>query len=173
MRRAGQSRHGGTRADRAWHRFAAPPATVAGLGLVTGITLAACSTATPAQPPGGISPADTRLVADYFARNNAAAAVSSTAEQDFLRQTQHPDFPDSACELDGMALTIEPTMSTVRLDPGWSPPGSTAHPRGQVYFVAVAVTARRDGATVGNQIGYQHIVTIGQRAYGFAPCANR
>lgn len=122
---------------------------------------------------GAVDPADARLVADYFAANNAAAAAGSAAEQDFLRRTQHPDFPNSACELDGMALRIEPTMSTLRLDPAWTPPGSADPPRGRVYFVAVAVTAKRDGATVGNQIGYQHVVTIGQQAFAFAPCANR
>lgn len=144
-----------------------------GLALVVGLTSAGCAPTSPDQPPTqSINPSDERLVARYFEQNNVAAAQSSAAEQDFLRRTQHPDFPNSACELDGMALTIQPTMSTLRLDPGWAPPGGTDHPRGQVYFVAVEVTAKRDGSVVGNQIGYQHVVTLGQQAFGFAPCAS-
>lgn len=122
------------------------------------------------EPPADADAGDRRLVADYFAAANAAAGEGPAAQQRFFDATQHPDFRGARCPLDGATVVSEPTMSTLRPDPDWRPAGATAPPRGTVHVIAVTATVRRDGVELGTQIGSQHVVVLGGRGYGFAPC---
>lgn len=117
-----------------------------------------------------MSDADRRLVQRYFDELDAAADRGVQAEQDVLRRTQHPDFTGRLCGLDGMTVTFQPAMSSLRPDPAWLPSGSTEHPRGLVLRIAVTVTVRRDQGDVGQQIGLVHVVLLDGTAYGFSPC---
>ena len=74
------------------------------------------------------------------------------------------------CSLNGVTITAEPTLSTLRAEPGWTPPGSGKGLSGRVYVVAVTLTVRQGNAVVGTQIGSQRVVVDGGRAYSFAPC---
>lgn len=113
---------------------------------------------------------DRVLVEEYFERNNAAASDGPPAQRSFLRDTQHPDFPASGCDLGELTLTIDPTLGTLRPDPDWRPARADEAPRGRVYVVAVTVTVRRGTQTLGSQIGSVHVVVLDGVAHGFAPC---
>ncbi|WP_436492744.1 hypothetical protein [Actinokineospora sp. HUAS TT18] len=138
---------------------------------------AGCATTVPGQavPMGGnTAPGQEReIVSQYFTDLNDAAAEGSDTQRDFLRRTQHPDFTDRTCELGDLVLTIEPALSTLRVDPKWKPEKATSRPRGSVYVVGVSVRIRRDNATLAEQIGSQRVVVLDGRAYGFAPCPTR
>jgi hypothetical protein len=135
------------------------PAAVAALAL-TGCSVA--GTAEPSPDPG--------LVSAYFNDLDTAAAQGEPQEQKFLAATQVPAFADRVCDLNGVTITITPTLSTLRADPGWSPPGSDKRLSGQVYVVAVTLTIHQGNSVVGAQIGSQRVVIDGGRAYSFAPC---
>ena len=129
------------------------------------LALTGCSVAGTAQPspnPG--------LVTAYFSDMDTAAAQGVQQEQKFLASTQVPAFADRVCDLNGVTITARPTLSTLRADPGWSPPGSDKRVNGQVYVVAVTLTIRQGNSVVGTQIGSQRVVVDGGRAYSFAPC---
>ncbi|KAA2261029.1 hypothetical protein F0L68_18920 [Solihabitans fulvus] len=138
----------------------------AGLALLAGCGSSVAGTARPLA----LTDRDRALVTDYFGKLNDAGAHGSAQQLDVLSRTQHPDFPGKTCDLAGMTLRIEPTMSTLRTDARWVPTDQAQHPRGVVYVVAVTVSARRDNAEVGSQIGSEHVVVLDGVAYGFAPC---
>ncbi|CAM3445900.1 hypothetical protein KIPE111705_09095 [Kibdelosporangium persicum] len=136
--------------------------------LASVVLLAGCSTAVAGSPVAGDG-SDKDLIAGYFAAFDAAAARGSEAQQEFLRRTQHPDFTDRICELPGVTITVQPTMSTLRPDTKWAPEGAN-HPRGDVYVVAVSLTVVKDGQVLGDQIGSERIVVLDGTVYGFMPC---
>lgn len=113
-------------------------------------------------------PDQLRLARQYFAANNAAARRGPQAQQDFFHRTQHPDFADRTCDLDRTTVELDPALSTLRPDPGFTIDGT--RPRGAPWVVAVEVTTRRDGSVTGHQIGSQHLVLLGGAVYAFAPC---
>jgi hypothetical protein len=119
--------------------------------------------------PVSEEPAQVRLSRQYFEDNNAAARHGPGAQQDFFRRTQHPDFTDQTCELGEMTVDLQPALSTLRPDPGFSP-DEAGPPRGEVWVIGVEVTTRRRDTVVGRQIGSLHVVLLNDRAYGFAPC---
>ncbi|MCO1579425.1 MULTISPECIES: hypothetical protein [unclassified Crossiella] len=144
-------------------------ARLGGALLVTLVT-AGCAVGVAGTPREASQEAvDAGLVGGYFSDGLAAARTGVAAQREFLTRTQHPDFRAGACDPGELVLTVEPALSTLRPDPGWTA-GSRGRPRGRVYVVAVSVTAKRDGATVGIQIGSQHVVVLDGAAYGFAPC---
>ena len=110
-----------------------------------------------------------RLAQEYFAAHNDAARLSSPAQEEFFRRTQHPDFTAHSCPLGGVTVESEPVYSTLRRDPHFRPDGD-ARARGETWVIAVEVTTRREGEIVGRQIGSQHLVRLDDRMYGFAPC---
>jgi hypothetical protein len=137
------------------------------------LLLAACGTTlTGTARPLRVTDVERELVTGYFADLNEAGGQGSTQQRDLLRDTQHPDFRDEDCELPTGTIRVQPTMSTLRLDPQWAPPGEDEHPRGVVLVVAVTLTLVQEGAEIGSQIGSQHVVLLNGKAYGFAPCAN-
>ncbi|GLY48602.1 hypothetical protein [Lentzea sp. NBRC 102530] len=107
---------------------------------------------------------------DYYARLNKAGQESASNQADLLKQTQHPDFRKKTCDLRGATIEVDPTWTTLRADADWAPPGEKAHPRGDVYVVAVTITLRREDQTIGSQIGSMHVVLLDEEVYGFAPC---
>lgn len=120
---------------------------------------------------GEAPPGETEQLAtarQYFRDNNAAARRGPPAQQEFLRRTQHPDYTGLVCELDAVTVTLDPVLSTLRPDPEFSPDGVT--PRGEIWVVAVEVTVRRNNTVSARQVGSQHLVYLGGRVYGFAPC---
>jgi hypothetical protein len=137
----------------------------AGATALAALALTGCSVAGQAQP----SP-DPGLVTAYFHDLDSAAAQGVPQEQSFLKATQVPAFADRVCGLNGVTITAEPTLSTLRAEPGWRPPGSDKGLSGRVYVVAVTLTVRQGNAVVGTQIGSQRVVVDGGRAYSFAPC---
>ncbi|SMC93075.1 hypothetical protein [Kibdelosporangium aridum] len=130
--------------------------------------LAGCSAAVDGRPVAGDVGAKD-LIVKYFTDFDAAAQRGPAAQQDFLRRTQHPDFTDRICELAGVTITVEPTLSTLRPDTKWVPEGAD-RPRGDVYVVAVSLTVSRDGQKLGDQIGSERIVVLDGTVYGFMPC---
>ena len=145
------------------------------VAFVAGLLLAAgCSSTIDGTPIAAASPAHDRdLVEGYFTELNAAAADGPATQRDFLRRSQHPDFTDELCDLGDLTLSIDPAMSTLRVDPDWVPPAAgrnATHPRGMVYVLGVSVSIRQGGALLGEQIGSQRVVILDRRAYGFAPC---
>jgi hypothetical protein len=112
---------------------------------------------------------DKQLVINYFTELNTAGKDGPATQRDFLRRTQHPDFTDRFCDLGELTLKIEPAMSTFRFDLGWTPEG-TRHPRGTIYVLGVAISIRRGGALLAEQIGSQRVVVLDGKAYGFTPC---
>lgn len=112
---------------------------------------------------------DRQLVIGYFERGNAAAGEGSDAQQRFFTSTQHPDFDSVSCDLDGLTLAFDPTLSTLRRDDRWVPQGGKT-PRGRVYVVAVTLTVQQQSAVLGTQIGLVHLVVLDNAIYGFAPC---
>ncbi|CCH35401.1 putative secreted protein [Saccharothrix espanaensis DSM 44229] len=111
------------------------------------------------------------LVTSYFTALNEAGTQGVTQQRELLADTQHPDFREGDCELPDGTIRVQPTMSTLRLDPDWTPPGQDEHPRGVVVVVAVTLTVVQDGIEIGSQIGSQHLVLLNGKTYGFAPCA--
>jgi hypothetical protein len=143
------------------------------LGLA-GLLIAGCSSAVAGVAVPAASPDDDReLVLEYFDELNAAAEEGPATQRDFLRRSQHPDYTDELCDLGDLTLSVDPAMSTLRVDPDWVPPDAgrdAAHPRGLVYVLGVSVSIRQDGALLGEQIGSQRVVVLDGKAYGFAPC---
>jgi hypothetical protein len=143
------------------------------LGLA-GLLIAGCSSAVAGVAVPAASPDDDReLVLEYFDELNAAADDGPATQRDFLRRSQHPDYADELCDLGDLTLSVDPAMSTLRVDPDWVPPDAgrdAAHPRGLVYVLGVSVSIRQDGALLGEQIGSQRVAVLDGKAYGFAPC---
>ncbi|MGJ7905815.1 hypothetical protein ACOQFL_04980 [Actinopolyspora sp. H202] len=121
---------------------------------------------TPAPPSPGSGAV--RSVTAYFNTNNAAARRGPDAQRIFLRRTQHPDYRARRCSLDGMTVTAEPALGTLRPDEEFTVAGRP--PAGGVWVVGVEITVRREGVVVGRQLGSQHLVVLDGRWYGFAPC---
>lgn len=144
------------------------------LGLTGLLVVAGCATAVPGEPVAAASPSrDRQLVEEYFTDLNAAADDGPATQREFLQRSQHPDYAEDLCDLGNLTLTVDPAMTTLRLDPEWVPPsegGDATHPRGMVYVLGVSVSIRQDGALLGEQIGSQRVVILDDRAYGFAPC---
>ena len=133
--------------------------------LLTGaLALSITACASPPQEPEQV-----RLGSRYFQENNLAARQGPQAQEGFFARTQHPDFREQTCQLGTATVDLEPALSTLRPDPGYSPSGM-GPPRGEVWVVGVEVTTRRDGAIIGRQVGSQHLVLLDGQAYGFAPC---
>jgi hypothetical protein len=143
----------------------------AATALVCALVLAGCGSAiTGTARPLQVTDVERELVSGYFADLNEAGGQGTTEQRDLLKDTQHPDFPDEDCRLPSGTIKVQPTMSTLRLDPTWAPPGEDEHPRGVVLVVAVTLTVVQEGS--GSQIGSQHVVLLNGKAYGFAPCVN-
>jgi hypothetical protein len=119
-----------------------------------------------AAPAAG---SDRTLIAGYFGQLNAAGGAGVAAQRAFFARTQHPDFR-LGCDLGGWTVREQPAWTTLRRDPGWTSAGGR-HPQGTVYLIAVAITVRQGGRTVGDQIGAEHVVVLNGAVYGFAPCA--
>ncbi|WP_033436965.1 hypothetical protein [Saccharothrix sp. NRRL B-16314] len=137
------------------------------------LTLVGCTSAvTGTARPLKVTDVERELVTGYFADLNEAGGQGSSEQRDLLKDTQHPDFRDESCELPTGTIKVQPTMSTLRLDPQWAPPGEDEHPRGVVLVVAVTLTVVQEGTEIGSQIGSQHVVLLNGKAYGFAPCVN-
>ncbi|MGO1050645.1 hypothetical protein [Crossiella sp. CA198] len=138
--------------------------------LLCALLTAGCAAGVAGTPEAAPTEAvDAGLVGGYFSDGLAAARGGAGPQRAFLQRTQHPDFRTGACDLGDLVLAVEPALSTLRPDPDWAA-GRGGVPRGRVYVVAVSVTAKRDGTTVGVQIGSQHVVVLDGAAYGFAPC---
>ena len=137
--------------------------------LVVLITVNPTSTVAGSPVANGSIDQDRKLVTDYFTELNNAGKDGPATQRDFLRRTQHPDFTDRFCDLGELTLKIEPAMSTFRFDLGWTPEGAR-HPRGTIYVLGVAISIRRGGAMVAEQIGSQRVVVLDGKAYGFTPC---
>ncbi|MFD1150197.1 hypothetical protein [Saccharothrix hoggarensis] len=148
--------------------------------VVRGLTAAACAfllaacggAVTGVARPLQVTDVERELVSGYFADLNEAGGQGTSEQRELLTDTQHPDFRDGDCELPSGTIEVHPTMSTLRLDPTWTPPGEDEHPRGVVLVVAVTLTVVQEGTAVGQQIGSQHVVLLNGKAYGFAPCVN-
>lgn len=136
-------------------------------GAVLGTT-AGCTRRTQGMPVG--ERPHHELVTGYFDAVNAAADQGSTAQERLFARTQHPDFRDPQCSLQGLTVTADPAYTTLRTDPDWRPPLAEDPPRGTVYVIAATVTVRSDDGVLGSQIGTLHVVILGGIAYGFAPC---
>lgn len=125
--------------------------------------------------PVRLDEAGRQLLAGYFDEINQAGDQGAGQQHAAFRRRQHPDYQNQLCDLGDLTLRLEPTLSTLRPDAGWTPPDSAGRPsgerpRGAVYVVAVTVTVRREGVPVGSQIGSQRLVLLDGTAYGFAPC---
>lgn len=137
--------------------------------LVTG---GGCATRVPGQAVAATRALDAHraLVSGYFAAVNAAAGQGSAAQERLFAGTQHPDFRDLRCPLQGLTITAHPAYSTLHPDPDWRPPQSDRPPRGMVYVVAATVSVQRSTEPLGSQIGSVHVVVLDGAAYGFSPC---
>ncbi|MFE9744595.1 hypothetical protein ACFYOT_06795 [Saccharothrix saharensis] len=145
----------------------------AATALACALVLTGCgSTITGVARPLRVTDVERELVSGYFADLNEAGGQGTAEQRELLGATQHPDFRDEDCELPAGTIKVQPTMSTLRLDPAWTPPGEDEHPRGVVLVVAVTLTVVQEGTEVGSQIGSQHVVLLNGKAYGFAPCVN-
>jgi hypothetical protein len=129
---------------------------------------AGCSTVVAGNPIAA-ELRDENLIAGYFSEFGKSAEQGAAAQADFLRKTQHPDYTDRLCDLQGATVQVEPTMSTLRPDPQWAPEAGRP-PRGSVYVVAVSSTVLRDGKVLGDQIGSERVVVLDGAVYGFMPC---
>jgi len=139
---------------------------LASLALLAGCAGPIAGTARPAQ----LTDDDKAMFKAFYERLNKAGDEGGPQQQKMLKDTQHPDFRQKTCDLRGATIKVEPTWSTLRTDADWAPPGEKAHPRGDVYVVAVTVTLRQDETVVGSQIGSLHVVLLDDAVYGFAPC---
>jgi hypothetical protein len=128
--------------------------------------LAGCSTTVSGAPVG---PDDAGLVRAYFTALDNAADRGPEAQMSFWRTTQHPDFTDLLCDLQGTTVDADPSMTTMREDQTWAPQGRS-RPRGTVYVVAVLLSVRKNGQAMGQQTGSERIVVLDGSAYGFMPC---
>ncbi len=138
---------------------------------LAGLTVAGCTTTVAGSPVGaGSSEADRTLVTSYFTELNEAGEDGPATQRDFLRRTQHPDFTDQLCDLNGLTIEVDPAMSTFRADPDWKPERAARQPRGAIYTLGVFVNIRRDGALFAAQIGSQRVVVLDGRVYGFGAC---
>ncbi|MCE6995787.1 hypothetical protein LZG04_13385 [Saccharothrix sp. S26] len=145
----------------------------AATALACALVLAGCGSATSGVArPLRVTDVERELVSGYFADLNEAGGQGTSEQRDLLKDTQHPDFRDEDCQLPSGTIRVQPTMSTLRLDPAWTPPGTEEHPRGVVLVVAVTLTVVQEGSEIGSQIGSQHVVLLNGKAYGFAPCVN-
>lgn len=113
---------------------------------------------------------DRTLVTGYFVTVNAAADEGSAAQERVFTVTQHPDFRDMQCSLQGLTVTADPAYTTLHGDPGWRPPGIADPPRGTIYVVAATITVEQDATVLATQIGSLHVVVLDGAAYGFSPC---
>lgn len=140
--------------------------------LLSGALVVAGCTSTVAGVPtaGGAGGGDRALVQAYFGDLNAAGKEGPEVQAEFLADTQHPDYTDLLCDLDGLTLNIEPAMTTFRPDRDWAPDPGDDPPQGDIYVLGVSVTIRQQGAVLGEQIGSQRVVVLDGQAYGFAPC---
>jgi len=139
---------------------------LASLALVAGCGGPVAGTARPVQ----LSDGDRAKFKDYYARVNKAGDEGASQQAKLLKDTQHPDFKQKTCDLRGATIKVEPTWTTLRTDADWAPPGEKAHPRGDVYVVAVTITLRQQDQAIGSQIGSMHVVLLDEEVYGFAPC---
>ncbi|MFI9007003.1 hypothetical protein ACIGNX_07205 [Actinosynnema sp. NPDC053489] len=141
--------------------------------LACALALAGCGSAVTGDArPLRVTDVERELVSGYFADLNEAGGQGPDEQHELLQDTQHPDFRDQDCRLPAGTIEVQPTLSTLRLDPAWTPPGADEHPRGVVLVVAVTLTVVQEGSQVGSQIGSQHVVLLNGKAYGFAPCVN-
>lgn len=141
--------------------------------LACALLLAGCGSAIAGVArPLRVTDVERELVSGYFADLNEAGGQGTAEQRDLLKDTQHPDFRDEDCRLPAGTIRVQPTLTTLRLDPAWTPPGADQHPRGVVLVVAVTLTVVQEGSEVGSQIGSQHVVLLNGKAYGFAPCVN-
>jgi hypothetical protein len=132
------------------------------------LVLAGCSTAVAGQPvPAALTDRD--LIAGYFRAFDTAADKGAAEQMEFLRRTQHPDFTDRLCDLGGLTVNVQVTLSTLRIDRKWAPEAGQ-RPRGEVYAVAVSLSISKDGQTLGAQIGSERVVVLDGAVYGFMPC---
>jgi hypothetical protein len=111
------------------------------------------------------------VISAYFDSLNAAGAQGAAAQEGFFRRTQDPEFPVTSCSLGGLTVLETPAWTTLRKDPGWLAPGTGEVPRGSIYRIAVSVSVQRNGVTVGDQVGTEHVVLLAGTGYGFAPCS--
>ncbi|MGH3907346.1 MAG: hypothetical protein ACRDTE_24695 [Pseudonocardiaceae bacterium] len=134
--------------------------------------LAGCTSRIPGEPVVGTRSLDAHraLVSRYFDAVNAAAGQGSAAQERLFAHTQHPDFRDLQCPLQGLTVTADPAYSTLHTDADWRPPLAEAAPRGTVYVIAATVAVQRRTEVLGSQIGTLHVVVLDGMAYGFAPC---
>ncbi|MFJ5988179.1 hypothetical protein [Lentzea sp. NPDC092896] len=139
---------------------------LASLALVAGCGGPVAGSAKPVR----LSDGDRAKFKEYYAQVNKAGDESASKQAQLLKDTQHPDFRQKACDLRGATIKVEPTWTTLRMDADWAPPGEKAHPRGDVYVVAVTITLRQQDQAIGSQIGSLHVVLLDDEVYGFAPC---
>ena len=137
-------------------------------GALSATLAGGCARVVSGQP---VSPASTdqALIAGYFEHSNAAAKEGTQAQQEFLKSTQHPDFPD-VCGLGGLTILLDPALGSLHSDSDWHPAKTDRTPRGRIYAVAVTLTVQRDKSTIGTQVGQMHVVVLDGTAYGFSPC---
>lgn len=151
----------------------ARPGRIAGLVITAGCVagcLAGCATAVAGHPVArSPATADQSLIQAYFEHSNDAAHEGADAQREFLDSTQHPDV-ERDCDLGGLTLLLDPSLSTLRSDDGWRPGGTGRTPRGRMYVVAVTVTVQRGQSVLGIQVGSMHLAVLNGTAYGFAPC---
>lgn len=142
------------------------------LAVVAVLAPAGCTNRVPGEPVAGSRPLDAHraLVSGYFDAVNAAAGQGSAAQERLFAHTQHPDFRDLQCPLQGLTVTADPANSTLHTDADWRPPLAEAPPRGTVYAIAATVAVQRSTEVLGSQIGTLHVVVLDGIAYGFAPC---
>jgi hypothetical protein len=135
------------------------------------VLLAGCGGPIAGTPhPVRLTDDDRAKFRDYYARVNKAGEEGASQQAKLLKDTQHPDFRQRTCDLRGATIKVEPTWATLRMDADWAPPGEKAHPRGDVYVVAVTITLRQKDQEIGSQIGSMHVVLLDDQVYGFAPC---
>ncbi|USX50423.1 hypothetical protein [Lentzea sp. HUAS12] len=139
---------------------------MAALALLAGCGGPIAGTPRPAQLGDG----ERTKFKDYYARVNKAGDEGAAQQAELLKDTQHPDFRQKTCDLRGATIKVEPTWTTLRADADWAPAGEKAHPRGDVYVVAVTITIRQKDQVIGSQIGSMHVVLLDDEVYGFAPC---
>ncbi|GLZ38382.1 hypothetical protein [Actinokineospora sp. NBRC 105648] len=145
------------------------PAVLLAVLAASGCSTTITGSAVP-RDEGGTPDQERSVVSRYFSDLNEAGGEGPTAQREFLRRTQHPDFTDRLCNLGDLTLRIEPALSTLRPDTKWTPENASKPPRGDVFVVGVSIRIRRDTATLAEQIGSQRVVVLDGKAYGFTPC---